>query len=452
MATFTITGRMSAKTVIKNFEESFGGTLRILKNGKSVDDSATMASLKAEGCKGGELELKGNTKVAGMKKKVADLYGIDVQVYDANDKKPVDDGLTLASIGEAQPAAPAEKPVVKKEPKEKPVKEPKEKPIKEPKAAATPKAAPAPKPAPAQPTTQGFTFDQLLEAALADGVVTDKERAIIIKKAVAQGYDPDEVEMMIDGRIANMRRKQQQQLQVQAQQLPKPQPKPKQDSSKSSTPQENKNTLLEKAQKYEKIGDVKEAIQIYKKIIMDFDTDFAPAYKGLFEVYQKKGDYKEALKYGTHYADLNWNNVSEIEPVKDLILKMFDEFVTSNRKKDAGRFLDNYGKYLDRYSNICLNTFEDDFKDAWQKVLDLGNKTFALSSKTSDMISRASRRPNRISEVGKVLDSPEYKKLKEEYKKLEEERKKIEDTYKEEIRRKKYYESIMTSSLRRRLS
>ena len=48
MATFTITGRMSAKTVKKNFKESFGGTLRILKDGKPVDDNATMASLTRE--------------------------------------------------------------------------------------------------------------------------------------------------------------------------------------------------------------------------------------------------------------------------------------------------------------------------------------------------------------------------------------------------------------------
>lgn len=360
MATFTITGRMSAKTVKKNFKESFGGTLRILKDGKPVDDSATMASLKADGCKGGELELKGNTKVAGMKKKVADLYGICVEVYDADDKKPLDDSLTLASIGAAQAPAPAEKPVEKKEA----IKEPKEKPIKEPKAAASPKANLAPKPepapAPAQPAAQGFSFYQLMEAALADGAVTSKERAIIIKKAVAQGYDPDEVEMMIDGRIAKMRRKQQQQ--TQAQQQPKPQPQPKREMQKSSSPVENKNLLLEKARKYEKIGDDKEAIQIYKKIIMDFDTDNAPAYKGLFELYQKKGDYKEALKYGTHYADLNWNNALEIKPVRDLILKMFDEFVASNRKKDAGRFLDNYGKYLDKYGDLSISSLGIYFK------------------------------------------------------------------------------------------
>lgn len=364
MATFTITGRMSAKTVKKNFKESFGGTLRILKDGKPVDDNATMASLKADGCKGGELELKGNTKVAGMKKKVADLYGISVEVYDADDKKAVDDGLTLASIDTPLPAAPAEKPVAKKETKEKPVKETKEKTAKETKAAPIPKADPAPKPepapAPAQPAAQGFSFYQLMEAALADGAVTCKERAIIIKKAVAQGYDPDEVEMMIDGRIAKMRRKQQQQ--AQAQQQPKPQPQPKREMQKSSSPVENKNLLLEKARKYEKIGDDKEAIQIYKKIIMDFDTDNAPAYKGLFELYQKKGDYKEALKYGTHYADLNWNNALEIKPVRDLILKMFDEFVASNRKKDAGRFLDNYGKYLDKYGDLSISSLGINFK------------------------------------------------------------------------------------------
>lgn len=446
MATFTITGRMSAKTVKKNFAESFGGTLRILKNGKPVDDGATMASLKADGCKGGELELKGNTKVAGMKKKVADLYGIDVQVYDADEKKPVDDGLTLASVGAAQPAAPAEKPVAKKEPKEKTIKETKEKAVKEPKSASTPQVAPASKqaPAPTQPATQGFSFYQLMEAALADGVVTDKERAIIIKKAVAQGYDPDEVEMMIDGRLAKMERKQK--LQAQAQQQPKPQPQPKQEPPKASSPQENKNTLLEKAQKYEKIGMSKEAIQIYKKIIMDFDTDFAPAYKGLFESYQKKGDYKEALKYGTHYADLNWNSSSEIKPVRDLILKMFDEFVASNRKKDAGRFLDNYGKYLDRYGRLCIDSLgNNDFKNAKQKKE-------LLERKHSFLMLRPEVKKRASEILCEPYNAAEYEAKYAENERIGQEIERIKEAYQEEFRKEKYYESTMTSSLRSKLS
>ena len=340
MATFTITGRMSAKTVKKNFKEAFGVTLRILKNGKPVDDGATMASLKAEGCKGGELELKGNTKVAGMKKKVADLYGIDVQVYDVDDKKPVDDSLTLASVGAAQPTTLTEKHEEKKATKEKPSRETKKEPVKE------PKADPAPKQAPAQPATQGFSFYQLLEAALADGVVTDKERTLIIKRAVAQGYDPDEVEMMIDGRLAKMERKQK--LQTKAQQQSKPQPK--QEPKKPTSAPETRDSLINKAKKLQEIGDTKEAIKTYKKVIMDYGED-AICYHALYEIYEKDGDYKEALKFGTRYADLNWTAVNKWSKLQELIIKMFDEMRRSNRKRDASRFLDSYGKYLDRIAD-----------------------------------------------------------------------------------------------------
>lgn len=349
MATFTITGRMSAKTVKKNFAESFGGTLHILKNGKPVDDGATMASLKAEGCKGGELELKGNTKVAGMKKKVADLYGIDVQVYDADDKKPVDDGLTLASIGTSQPAAHAEKPVEKKESKEKNVKETKEKTVKEPTEKPVKESKPAPEPAPAQPATPGFSFYQLMEAALADGVVTDKERAIIIKKAVAQGYDPDEVEMMIDGRLAKMKRKQKLQAQAQQQPKPHPQPQPKQELQKTQSVPETKESLMKKAEKLQVVGDTKEAIKTYKKVIMDYGED-DECIEALFKIYKKEGNYKEALKFGSRLADMCWKQSYRWGDLTNIINTMFEEMLRANRKKDALRLLDSYGKYLDYYN------------------------------------------------------------------------------------------------------
>jgi len=45
-------------------------------------------------------------------------------------------------------------------------------------------------------------IENLINMALADGEVTEKERAIILRKAEALGLDRDEVEMIIDGRIA----------------------------------------------------------------------------------------------------------------------------------------------------------------------------------------------------------------------------------------------------------
>ena len=45
-------------------------------------------------------------------------------------------------------------------------------------------------------------LDKLIDAVIADGVITDKERAVILKKAVSAGYDMDEVEILLDGKLA----------------------------------------------------------------------------------------------------------------------------------------------------------------------------------------------------------------------------------------------------------
>ena len=44
-------------------------------------------------------------------------------------------------------------------------------------------------------------IEKLIDLALADGEITDKERSVILKKAVKLGEDPDEVEMILDGRL-----------------------------------------------------------------------------------------------------------------------------------------------------------------------------------------------------------------------------------------------------------
>lgn len=44
-------------------------------------------------------------------------------------------------------------------------------------------------------------FETLLAAAIADGQITEKERAILMRKAAQLGMDPDEAELIIDGRL-----------------------------------------------------------------------------------------------------------------------------------------------------------------------------------------------------------------------------------------------------------
>lgn len=49
-------------------------------------------------------------------------------------------------------------------------------------------------------------LETVIEAALADGVLTDKERAVLHKKAQQEGIDPDELDVVIEGRLAKMKR------------------------------------------------------------------------------------------------------------------------------------------------------------------------------------------------------------------------------------------------------
>ena len=44
-------------------------------------------------------------------------------------------------------------------------------------------------------------IEKLIDLALADGEITDKERSVILKKAVKLGEDPDEVDMIIESKV-----------------------------------------------------------------------------------------------------------------------------------------------------------------------------------------------------------------------------------------------------------
>lgn len=49
-------------------------------------------------------------------------------------------------------------------------------------------------------------LEEIIEAALADGEITEKERAVLHKRAIAEGVDPDELDIIIEGRLAKMKK------------------------------------------------------------------------------------------------------------------------------------------------------------------------------------------------------------------------------------------------------
>ena len=103
MAEIKLSGNKKIGTLCKEFKEAFGATLRVYKStsckGGFADPNATLASIRAEGAKGGELAVKGNMQVGNFEKKVAEMYGIGVQVANADDSKLADNSATLVGAG-----------------------------------------------------------------------------------------------------------------------------------------------------------------------------------------------------------------------------------------------------------------------------------------------------------------------------------------------------------------
>lgn len=102
MAEFSVDGRLKVKTFKANFKKAFGATLRVYTttNCKApANDEVTLASLRAAGKKGGELVVGGNLRVGNFEKKIADMYGIGVQVANADNTKLADDDITLVAAG-----------------------------------------------------------------------------------------------------------------------------------------------------------------------------------------------------------------------------------------------------------------------------------------------------------------------------------------------------------------
>ena len=49
-------------------------------------------------------------------------------------------------------------------------------------------------------------LEQLIDAALADGELTEKEKQILFKKAQEMGVDLDEFEMVLDARLVKLKK------------------------------------------------------------------------------------------------------------------------------------------------------------------------------------------------------------------------------------------------------
>lgn len=99
MAEFSINGRTKVKTLKKQFNEAFGSTLRVYKGKRFADEEATLASIRAEGAKGGDIKVNGNMQVGNFEDKVKEVFGISIQVATPDDTKLIDNSVTLSASG-----------------------------------------------------------------------------------------------------------------------------------------------------------------------------------------------------------------------------------------------------------------------------------------------------------------------------------------------------------------
>lgn len=99
MAGIKIDGRKKVKTLKAEFKKAFGSTLRVYYKKHFADDDATLSAIREGGAKGGELTVGGNMQVGNFEKKVKELYGIEVQVANADDSALADNSKTLVAAG-----------------------------------------------------------------------------------------------------------------------------------------------------------------------------------------------------------------------------------------------------------------------------------------------------------------------------------------------------------------
>ena len=99
MADFLFLCKMKVKTLKANFKEEYGSTLRVYNGKKFADDDATLASIRKEDAKGGEVKINGKMLVGNFEKKILEEFGIRIQVASPDDSKLADDSVTLTASG-----------------------------------------------------------------------------------------------------------------------------------------------------------------------------------------------------------------------------------------------------------------------------------------------------------------------------------------------------------------
>lgn len=109
MAEFKIHGSMKVKTLKEKFFNEYGGVLRVYAGKSLAKDEDTLASIRADKAKGGDLICRSNRTVGRFEQEMQEIFGIKVQVATKDNFVLVLDGITLSKISEIPVYATKEK-------------------------------------------------------------------------------------------------------------------------------------------------------------------------------------------------------------------------------------------------------------------------------------------------------------------------------------------------------
>ena len=99
MAEIKLSGNKKVSTLCKEFQEAFGGTLRVYNGRSLADENDTLSAIRKGTAKSGTLTVSGNMLVGNFEKKVLEMYGIKVQVANADNTELADDNITITAAG-----------------------------------------------------------------------------------------------------------------------------------------------------------------------------------------------------------------------------------------------------------------------------------------------------------------------------------------------------------------
>lgn len=253
--------------------------------------------------------------------------------------------------------------------------------------APTPAPAPVqnvqPAPAPVQnqapvapaPQSTGDLYDaeieKLIEFALADGELTEKEKQVLFKKAQAKGIDLDEFEMVLDARLYNAKQQQQQSQ-------PQPQAQP-----------------ISSAPKSDKYGDVKKCpacgamITAFSAICPECGHEFSniaanSSIQKLFEMLNEAEGQKEGLWGAMNDEKFNRKkSIIQNFPIpttKDDIIEFLSLTVPLARKKNL------FKKIMDNDSDAGADKMRPIWRAKCEQIIMKAKFSLRDDKKTLEMI------------------------------------------------------------------